>query len=149
MQLTSPAFRSGESMPERFSREAGNLSPPLAFSDVPVPTQSLALIVDDPDAPRGTFTHWLVFNLDPRTRTLPENQLAGGTPGRNDWGETAYGGPRPPSGTHRYFFRAFALDRTLNLARGAARPELDAALEGHILDRAELMGRYTAARPRA
>jgi Raf kinase inhibitor-like YbhB/YbcL family protein len=149
MQLSSSAFRSGESMPARFSREEGNLSPPLAFSDVPVPAQSLALIMDDPDAPRGTFTHWVVFDLDPRVGQIPENRLPGGTLGRNDWGETAYGGPRPPSGTHRYFFRAFALDQTLHLPRGAPRHEVEAAIKGHILDHAELIGRYTAAHAHA
>ncbi|ACB77341.1 YbhB/YbcL family Raf kinase inhibitor-like protein [Opitutus terrae] len=145
MQLTSSAFRFGESLPDRFSREGGNVSPPLLFSDVPAPTQSLALIMDDPDAPRGVFTHWVLFNLEPNVGVLTENHVPGGTPGRNDWGEVGYGGPRPPSGTHRYFFHAFALDGRLALPRGATRREVEQALEGHVLARAELMGRFTAA----
>lgn len=144
MQLSSSAFRFGESLPDRFAREEGNLSPPLTFLDVPEPAESLALIMDDPDAPRGVFTHWVLFNLEPNVGVLLENHVSSGIPGRNDWGEVAYGGPRPPSGTHRYFFHAFALDRRLDLPRGATRRELEAAMEGHILAKAELMGRYTA-----
>lgn len=144
MQLTSSAFRYGDSLPERFAREEGNVSPPLAFTDVPEPTRSLALIMDDPDAPRGVFTHWVLFDLEPNVGVLLENTVPGGQLGRNDWGEAAYGGPRPPSGTHRYFFRAYALDQRLDLPRGASRREVEQALQGHVLAQAELMGRYTA-----
>lgn len=136
-------------MPERFSREGGNLSPPLTFTDVPAPAQSLVLIMDDPDAPRGLFTHWVVFNLPPNVGVLLENHLPEVMLGRNDWGEVAYGGPRPPSGTHRYFFHAYALDRPLNVPRGASRGEVEAAMSGHILARAELMARFTAAQVHA
>lgn len=149
MQLTSSAFRDGEDLPERFAREAGNLSPPLTFSDVPKETQSLALIMDDPDAPRGLFTHWVLFDLESNVGVLLENNVSGGVLGRNDWGEPAYGGPRPPSGTHRYFFHAYALDRRLDLPHGAKRHKVDQAMEGHVLATAELMGRFAAVPARA
>jgi Raf kinase inhibitor-like YbhB/YbcL family protein len=142
-RLTSPDFANGASIPSRFTCEGQNISPGLAISGVPAGAKSLLLIVDDPDAPGGTFTHWLVWNLPPSTTSLP----AGSAPstarqGTNDFGTAAYSGPCPPSGTHRYFFRLSALDTTLTLPIGASRRDVDAAIRGHVLASATLMGRY-------
>lgn len=146
MKLTSPAFAPGAPLPDRFAREHGNVSPPLAWSQLPPDTRSLALIMDDPDAPRGTFTHWIVYHLPPGIPALAEGQLpAGAAAGRNDFSDLGYGGPRPPSGTHRYFFHLYALDASLPLAAGASRRDLEAAIEGHVIENATLMGRYSAA----
>jgi Raf kinase inhibitor-like YbhB/YbcL family protein len=145
MTITSPAFENGGIIPEEYSREGGDKSPPLEIQDVPLGTKSLALIVDDPDAPQSTFTHWLLYNIAPDSTELSENV----TPimmkqGRNDYGETCYGGPKPPSGVHRYFFRLYALDDNLSLPRGASRVELERALSGRVLAEAEYMGRFAA-----
>ena len=145
MILTSTAFTEGGNIPPQYSRDHGDKSPPLHIEDVPSGTKSLVLIVDDPDAPRGTYTHWIVFNLSPTTTEIREDSTpVMATQGRNDWGEIGYGGPQPPSGTHRYFFKLYALDTVLSLTRGAKRAEVDKAMEGHIGDEAELMGRYAA-----
>jgi Raf kinase inhibitor-like YbhB/YbcL family protein len=143
MKITSPVFKDGEKIPKDYTREGADKSPPLHLEEVPSQAKSLALIVDDPDAPRGTFNHWLIFNIDPRTRDIRE----GGAPvmatqGANDWGEVQYGGPKPPSGEHRYFFKAYALDAVLPLARGASRHALDQAMQGHVVEEATLVGRY-------
>ena len=98
--------------------------------------------MDDPDAPGGLFTHWLVWNIDPKTTTIGEGGAPGGTQGKNGFGKSGYGGPCPPSGTHRYFFKVFALDKTLELPAGASRKQLDAAMSGHVIAQGELMGRY-------
>src|SRR5256714_14616738 len=111
MQITSSAFRDEEHIPRQYTRDAEDKSPPLRIEGVPVNAASLVLIVDDPDAPRGTFTHWLVFDLDHKTVEIGEDHAPeNARQGANDWGETQYGGPRPPSGVHRYFFRLYALD---------------------------------------
>jgi hypothetical protein len=105
----------------------------------------LVLIVDDPDAPSGLFTHWLVWNIDPKTTSIAEHIVPkGAVEGTNDFGESGYGGPQPPSGTHRYYFKIFALDRTLDLSAGAKRREVDKAMKGHVMAQAELMGRFSA-----
>jgi Raf kinase inhibitor-like YbhB/YbcL family protein len=145
MILTSSAFSEGEMIPKQYSREGGDKSPPLTIEDVPSNAKSLVLIVDDPDAPSGTFVHWILFNMSPTTREIREDSPpVMATQGRNDWGEIGYGGPQPPSGEHRYFFRMYALDTVLSLARGAKRFEMDEAMEGHVLDEAGLMGRFAA-----
>jgi Raf kinase inhibitor-like YbhB/YbcL family protein len=145
MKLTSPAFEHGQMLPDHCAKEEGNVSPPLHFSDVPARAHSVALIMDDPDAPSGLFTHWLVWNLDRNVGVLTEGHLPGSArEGRNGFGDVGYGGPRPPSGTHRYFFHACALDCRLDLPPGASRSELDAALKNHVIETAELMGRYSA-----
>lgn len=145
MKLTSSAFANNEPIPKQYSKDGGDKSPPLKIEDVPARTKSLALIVDDPDAPSGTFNHWILFNLTPNISEIREDSPpVMATQGRNDWGEVGYGGPQPPSGEHRYFFRLFALDTVLTLARGAKRGEVEQALQGHILDQAELMGRFSA-----
>src|SRR5438132_8798139 len=123
MKITSPVFKDGEKIPKDYTRDGADKSPPLHLEQVPEKAKSLAVIVDDPDAPSGTFNHWLLFNLDPKTKQIKEDCVpVMATQGRNDYGEVGYGGPRPPSGEHRYFFKAFALDSVLPLSRGASRP---------------------------
>jgi Raf kinase inhibitor-like YbhB/YbcL family protein len=143
MKIESPAFGYGAPIPEHHSRFGENRSPPLVFRDVPAQAGSLALVVDDPDAPRGTLTHWIVFNLDPSAKGLAENcHVANAREGNNDWQEPRYGGPRPPDGEHRYFFRLYALDSRLDLPAGAGRNDVDRAMEGHVIAQAEWMGRF-------
>jgi Raf kinase inhibitor-like YbhB/YbcL family protein len=143
MELTSSAFERGAAIPQRYTCEGDDLSPPLAWSGLPEGTRSLALILDDPDAPRGTFTHWLGWGIDPATGGLPEGQSAP-VEGRNDFGRTGYGGPCPPPGhgPHRYVFRLYALDDELSLEAGADKPALEEAITGRSLGVAELTGTY-------
>jgi Raf kinase inhibitor-like YbhB/YbcL family protein len=143
MRITTDAFREGGTIPDEFTLYGENKVPPLHLDELPANTRSVALLVEDPDAPRGNFTHWILFNVDPETRDIDENFVpALGRQGQNDFGEPAYDGPKPPSGEHRYYFRAFALDTMLNLPEGAPRQEFERAIKGHILDSATLMGRY-------
>lgn len=141
MNITSSAIAAnGHILPE-YTCSGDNVSPPLTFSEIPQNAKSLVLILDDPDAPGGTFTHWLLYNMSPATLQLTENNPPiTGDIGINDFGMPAYGGPCPPSGTHRYFFRLFALDTMLRLPPAAKRDALQAAMEGHVLESAELMG---------
>ena len=142
MKITSSAFREGESIPSKFTCDGGNTSPPLEISDVPSGAKSVVLIADDPDAPAGLFTHWLVWNIPPQTNSIAEGSAPKGMQGTNDFGKSGYGAPCPPSGMHRYCFRVFALDRELDLRSGAKRSQLDAAMKGHVIAQGELIGRY-------
>jgi Raf kinase inhibitor-like YbhB/YbcL family protein len=148
MKLTSPAFAEGGLIPPTYTADGADISPPLRWESVPEGTRSIALISDDPDAPVGNWVHWVVFNLRPETTELPENvppdkTLPGGAcQGRNDFGRIGYGGPAPPSGTHRYYFNVYAVDTTLDLAAGAKKAQLLKAMDGHILGQGQLMGRY-------
>jgi Raf kinase inhibitor-like YbhB/YbcL family protein len=150
LKLTSTAFKNEGIIPERYSRKGGNFSPPLAWTGVPEETISLALIMDDPDAPSGVFTHWLLYGLPAEDGELREHQPRtpelsnGARQGINDYGETGYGGPQPPSGMHRYFFHLYALDTNSDVVPGLSRLELDGVIHGHILEEAQLMGRYQA-----
>jgi len=147
MKITSSAFQEGGDIPSKFSRDGGNVNPPLRIEGTPENAKSLVLIVDDPDAPVGLFTHWLVWNIDPKTTEIPEKSLPkGAVQGTNDYPNLGYGGPQPPSGTHRYYFKIFALDQTLDLHSGAKRQELDKAMNGHIIAQGQSMGRYTHGR---
>jgi hypothetical protein len=149
LRLSSSALADGAPIQQVFTCEGNDQSPPLAWTGVPVSTRSFALIVDDPDAPRGTWVHWLIWNLpadacelEPGVPTIPELP-SGARQGLNDGGDLGYQGPCPPPGRpHRYFFRLFALDISLNLAPGATRSDLEAAFDGHVLGRAVLMGTY-------
>ena len=148
-RLVSTAFENGERIPTRHTADGGDVSPPLEWHGEPAGTQSFALICDDPDAPRGTWTHWLAFNLSPSLHSLTEGipvhaTLAdGASQGTTDFGTTGYGGPSPPKGpAHRYYFRLYAVDQILPVKAGASRKQLLGALEGHVLAEAELMGRY-------
>ena len=148
MKLTSVAFKEGESIPRQYTCEGVNISPPLEWTGVPKEAKSIAIIADDPDAPSGTFTHWVLYNLPadkiglientPPAETLP----GGGRQGENDFHKTGYGGPCPPSGTHRYFFKIYALDSELSLKAGATKTDVEQAMQGHIVARGQLMGRY-------
>ena len=142
MKITSSAFQQGANIPSKFSCDGPNTSPPLQISDVPGEAKSVVLIVDDPDAPSGLFTHWAVWNISPQTSTIAEGSTPKGVHGTNDFGKSGYGGPCPPSGAHRYYFKIFALDRELDLPVGAKRSQLDAAMKGHVIAHGELMGRY-------
>jgi Raf kinase inhibitor-like YbhB/YbcL family protein len=142
--VTSSAFQAGSDVPQKFTCNGTNVSPPLKISGIPTEAKSLVLIVDDPDAPRGLFTHWIVWNIDAKTTDIAENSAPpGGVQGTNDFGKRNYGGPCPPSGTHRYFFKIFALDTKLDLKPSALRAELDSAMRGHTLAQGELMARYS------
>lgn len=149
MNLQSAAFQAGEPIPARYTCEGDNISPALSWSDLPERAQSCVLIMHDPDAPRpGGFTHWVVYNIPAKLRRLEENQPrrenlpSGGLQGRNDAGQLGYTGPCPPSGTHRYFLRLFALDSVLALPPGATADRLMPAIAPHRLAEAELMGTY-------
>jgi Raf kinase inhibitor-like YbhB/YbcL family protein len=148
MSLTSTAFAAGESIPTKYTCDGENLSPPLQWDQPPAGTKSLALIVEDPDAPSGTFVHWVYYDLPPEMRGLPEgvstdeNPSQGGTNGKNGANAPGYTGPCPPSGTHRYFFRLYALDTKLDAAAGLTKDALLQAMEGHVLAQGELMGVY-------
>ncbi len=148
--LSSDAFLSGDMIPIRHTCEGRDLSPPLTWGDPPEGTRSFALVCEDPDAPRGIWVHWVLFNLPAQVRGLPQGvepdpELADGSrQGRNDFGRLGYGGPCPPPGRgpHRYYFRLYALDTLLALPPGATRADLLAAMDGHVLATAELMGRF-------
>ncbi len=141
MQLTSTAFGNEQPIPERYTCDGEDVSPPLAIAGTPEGTQTLALVMDDPDAPRGVWDHWVAFDIVPRSE-IPEDVGPLGVAGANSWGRTGYGGPCPPSGTHRYFFTVYALDTQLALGPGASKADMLAAVEGHVLDQATLMGTY-------
>lgn len=148
-QLSSPAFLHKSEIPLIYSCKGDNISPELNWSDPPNGTLSYALIMDDPDAPAGTWVHWIMYNIDGKMRDLPKSvpvkkEIADmGMSGINSWSKYGYGGPCPPVGTHRYFFRLYALDTKLDLQPGATKPEVIKAMQGHILAVAELMGTFT------
>ena len=143
MKITSSAFQQGGNIPSKFTCDGANTSPLLQISDMPSEAKSLVLIVDDPDAPSGLFTHWAVWNISPQTSAIAEGSTPKGAQGTNDFGKSGYGGPCPPSGTHRYYFKIFALDREVVLPSGAKRSELNTAMKGHVIAQGELMGRYS------
>lgn len=149
MKLASSAFAAGAIIPDQYTCKGSDNSPALSWSDAPAHTASFALIMDDPDAPSGTWVHWVLWNIPPKMHSLPEGvskseQLDDGSrQGRNSFAKIGYNGPCPPPGqTHRYFFRIYALDQSLNLKPGASRSEADAAMKGHILAQAEYMGTF-------
>lgn len=149
MKIFSRAFEEYEMIPTKYTCQGQNVSPPLSFSDVPEEAKSLALILVDPDAPSGKFVHWVMFNIPPVTRELDENiekvgKLEDGTlQGTNDFGRIGYGGPCPPYGTHRYYFKLYALDTLLNLKPGARENELLKVLFHHNIAEAHFMGKYS------
>ena len=147
MELTSTAFKGNATIPAEHSYHGGNISPPLAIAGVPAGAVSLALICDDPDAPHGTWIHWVVWNLDPKTTQIPKGGLpAGSTVGTNSWDKAEWGGPAPPSGTHHYVFKLYALKEPVSLKPGADAKALETAMKGKVLAEAKLVGLYSAAR---
>ena len=149
MVLTSTAFEEGEMIPKKYTCDGSNISPPIRWDSVPPQAKSLALIADDPDAPMGTWVHWVIFNIPPSLSGLPESippkdSLPNGSlQGKNDFRNSGYGGPCPPGGTHRYFFKLYALDITLQLKPGCTKADLLKAMQGHIVAEGQLMGRYS------
>ena len=148
IKVTSPVFGDGELIPATYTADGRNISPPLEWSGVPEGTKSIALINDDPDAPMGTWVHWVVYNIPPNVTSLEENVLPsetlpnGAVHGTTDFGRIGYGGPAPPSGTHRYFFKIYALDTKLDLPTGATKGQVEEAMNGHVLAEGRLMGKY-------
>ena len=151
MRISSSAFAHNGAIPPKYTCDGADVSPPLGVLDPPPEALSLVLICDDPDAPGGTFVHWVLYNLPPDTRSLPEGvpafeilrELGGARQGKSDFHRIGYGGPCPPPGpAHRYFFKLYALDGKTNVRPGASKAELEKAMQGHILAQTELMGRY-------
>jgi hypothetical protein len=149
MKISSAAFAAGEMIPKKFTCDGLDTSPKLDWTEPPAKTQSFALIMDDPDAPAGTWVHWVLFDLPADVRELAEGvakqeqTVNGARQGRNDFGKIGYGGPCPPPGSpHRYFFKLYALDAKLNLKAGATKADVEGAMRGHILAHAEMIGKY-------
>jgi hypothetical protein len=149
INLKSSAFKDDEFIPKQYTCDGANVSPPLEWGGIPEAAKSIALICDDSDAPAGTWVHWVIFNIPASTNKLNENiptnkvLAAGAIQGKNDFRKIGYGGPCPPGGTHRYFFRIYALDNKLVLSPGATKGELLQAIEGHILTEGKLIGKYS------
>jgi Raf kinase inhibitor-like YbhB/YbcL family protein len=143
LQIISPAFKHNEFIPKKYTCDGEDINPPFRIEDIPSKAKSLSFIVDDPDAPAGTWVHWVVWNINPDTREIKENSVPkGAQQGLNDFRKNDYGGPCPPSGTHRYFFKLYALDTILKLGSKAKKSDLEEAMKGHILEKAELVGLY-------
>ncbi|PIP92366.1 YbhB/YbcL family Raf kinase inhibitor-like protein [Candidatus Wolfebacteria bacterium CG18_big_fil_WC_8_21_14_2_50_39_7] len=143
MKISSPAFANNSYIPQKYTCDGQDINPSLEIKEVPEEAVSLVLIVDDPDVARGTFLHWLVFNIEPTVSLIKENEAPkGGIQGLNDFGKENYGGPCPPSGTHRYFFKVYALDKNLDLEAGSDLKKVDKEMKDHILGEAQLIGLY-------
>jgi Raf kinase inhibitor-like YbhB/YbcL family protein len=148
MHITSAAFTEGSMIPAKYTCDGQDISPPLEWRDIPAGTKSFALICDDPDAPMGTWVHWVVYNIPPNINKLDENVKPekefkdGMRQGSNSWPRIGYGGPCPPSGTHRYYFKLYALDMMLELKPGATKAQVLQAVKGHVLAESHLMGKY-------
>lgn len=143
MFIKSPSFKNNEMIPAKYTCDAENINPALFFSGIPSAAVSLVLIVDDPDAPGGTWVHWTIWNMSPGTTEIAENSVPGSSAeGNTDFGTSGYGGPCPPSGTHRYFFKLYALDAALELDASALAADIEDAMQGHILGNAQLVGLY-------
>lgn len=145
--VSSSAFSEGQPIPEKYSCEGEDVSPPLKWGAAPEKTKSIAIIVDDPDAPSGTFTHWILYDLPAKTTQLDEGSSGGGKEGVNGFKKTGYGGPcPPPNGPHRYFFHVYALDIDSLGKKGLSKQDVTAAMKGHILAEGQLMGKYKRAK---
>ncbi len=144
MKIISSAFENNTKIPSKYTCYGDNVNPPLSFSDVPENAKSLALIMDDPDAPAKTWVHQVVYNIDPATREILENSVPkGAVLGMTDFGKPGYGGPCPPSGTHRYFFKLYAVNKVLSLTSNAEKQAVEEAIKNNILDKAEIIGLYS------
>jgi len=142
MKISSSAFQNDSSIPLVYTCDGSNINPPLTFSDVPTEAKSLALIMDDPDAPVGVWDHWIVWNIPPDTKEIKEGSEPSGLQGMTSFKKLGYGGPCPPDREHRYFFKLYALDAMLDLPEGSAKREVEAAMQGRIIAEAELIGKY-------
>lgn len=145
LSVASPAFENGKSIPAKYTCDGADVNPPLTIEDVPDGTKTLVLIVDDPDAPMGTWDHWVVWNIPGNIRQIAENTVPG-IEGMNDFGRRSYGGPCPPSGTHRYFFKVYALDVALDLKPSSRKRDVEKAMQGHVLAEGYLVGLYRRSR---
>lgn len=143
MLLISTAFSDNGRLPAKYTFDGANVSPPLLFRNVSKQAKSLALVMDDPDAPSGNWDHWIVWNIPPETTTVPEATQPKGIRGMNDFHRLGYDGPSPPSGTHTYVWKLYALDRMIPLKEGARKKDLEKAMEGHIIEQAQLKGKYS------
>jgi Raf kinase inhibitor-like YbhB/YbcL family protein len=143
MKLLSAAFEDGEAIPSEYTCDGSDISPPLSFSSIPENTKSLVLIVDDPDVSTGTWVHWLVWNIPANKSSFSKGENITFPQGKNDFENLNYGGPCPPSGTHRYFFKLYAVDTMLNINKGATKEQLESAMSGHIIEEAQLIGTYS------
>ena len=152
IKVTSTAFQDGGMMPDEYTCDGADVSPPLAWGPVPTEAKTIALICDDPDAPAKVWVHWVLFNIPANVKELPENirpertLASGARQGTNDSRTIGYSGPSPPSGTHRYYFKLYALDTELGLQPGATKPQLLEAMTGHVLAEGQLMGKYSRTR---
>jgi hypothetical protein len=143
MQITSPAFENNATVPAKYTCQGQDINPPLAIVGVPTQTVGLALIMDDPDAPMGTWDHWIMWDIPASTTQIAEDSVpAGATVGLNSWLKNSYGGPCPPSGTHRYFFKLYALDKALNLQPNSRKADVERSMQGHIIAQAKLVSLY-------
>jgi len=140
LTIAAPAFENNGFIPSKYTCDGDDINPALNIDDIPPETKSLVLIADDPDAPMGTFDHWVVWNIPP-TNKIEEDSVPG-TEGLNDFGKHSYGGPCPPSGTHRYFFKVYALDAKLNLNPNSRKKDVEKTMQGHILAQGEIIGIY-------
>jgi hypothetical protein len=141
LNIKSSAFEHNGLIPRKYTCDGEDVNPPITIENIPEGTQSLALTIDDPDAPMGTWDHWVVWNVPPK-KEINENEVPG-VEGINDFGKHSYGGPCPPSGTHRYFFKVYALDTKLNLNANSRKKDAEKAMQGHVLAKGELVGRYS------
>lgn len=144
MKILSSAFKNNTNIPSKYACDGDDVNPPLEFIDIPEKAKSLVLIIDDPDAPTKTWVHWVVYNISPNATGVDENSVPkNGIEGMTDFGKPGYGGPCPPSGTHRYFFKLYALDIVLDLPEGATKQMVEQKMQGHIIDQSELIGLYS------
>jgi Raf kinase inhibitor-like YbhB/YbcL family protein len=143
VKISSSAFENNGMIPFEYTCDGSDISPPLIISEVPNEAKSLAIIMDDPDAPMGTFTHWVVWNVSPQKTQFTKGEKIPFPQGKTSFGRKSYGGPCPPGGTHRYFFKVYALDLILNLKEGSSKADLEKAMLGHILAEASLIGKYS------
>ncbi len=143
LKISSSVFENNASIPVKYTCDGSNVNPPLSFENIPAGAKSLALIMDDPDAPMGTFVHWVLWNIDPQTKEIKENSVPkGAEQGINDFKKHDYGGPCPPSGTHRYFFKLYALDAAMSLPSSSKKADVEKAMKGHIIAEGQIMGLY-------
>lgn len=143
LKISSSVFKNKGNIPAKYTCDGMDINPPLLIENVSEKTKSLALIADDPDAPRGTWVHWVLWNIDPKTREIREDSIPkGASQGWNDFSKADYGGPCPPSGTHRYFFKLYALDTILDLSSNSTKVDLENAMKGHIIEQTQIIGLY-------